>query len=149
MRHLLILFRDLRTHYTDAFRRTHFSIWQKLYVPLKWEWESLTPWMPKYLIQRAIHGYSDYDLCNFYGHLAQIIVSGLRDLKKDRHGYPGGLNNREEWDEILDKIIFGFRLMIDDEWWYIRDDGTIPDNPNIDIEDAKKYLMLYFEALWL
>lgn len=40
--------------------------------------------------------------------LSLLIVPMLKQLKEDSHGYPATLNSFEEWQGILDKMIWSF-----------------------------------------
>ena len=76
----------------------------------------------KYFIQRGRNGYSTRDIWSFDYYLSDIIIYGLKELKKVTHGYPSGMigiksiatedNDRglKEWKNILDKIIWTFEI---------------------------------------
>lgn len=79
----------------------------------------------KYFIQRARRGYSEKDTWNFDFYLAKIIYEGLEYLKKNKRGYPITIlpknvkdpnkdvdykANEKVWDEIMDKMIYAFKL---------------------------------------
>lgn len=73
--------------------------------------------------QRIIRGYSDCDKWNMYDYLQKLIPTMLQDLRDNRHGSPGYLGENytnaegilvndtchEEWDKILDYMIFLWR----------------------------------------
>ena len=83
---------------------------------------------PKYLVQRAIRGFSDEDVWNAYYFFAEIIVKVLSQLKKFNNSYPARLKNFKEWSKVLDKIITGFKLILENE------DRIL----TLNIEEAKK-----------
>lgn len=56
---------------------------------------------------RAKKGYSYIDTWSFDAYLCGVITGGLKELKNRHIGYPASLS-KEEWDEILGKIIDGF-----------------------------------------
>ncbi len=77
----------------------------------------------KYFIQRGRKGYSKKDIWSFDYHLSDIIINGLKDLKKIVHASPCGQigvqaisieenpeNDKDliEWKRILDEIIWTF-----------------------------------------
>lgn len=79
----------------------------------------------KYSWQRITKGYCDKDLWNIDGWFMDIMPNMLQQFKEKRHGSPGALGTdyvnadgilcndtcHQEWDEILDKMIFLFREM--------------------------------------
>lgn len=168
-------------HYKDAFSRDHFSIGQKLTVPLRWIVDDYYPWLPnplrglKYFWQRGTRGWSDYDLSGFDTHLAHIIASGIKALNESRHGMPMSIaynyakdpehpenwdhedNERasQAWGDILDKIVKGFEIMIEDEWWYKTPDGKEDPDPKTwakespEMEEALDLFREYFQSFWI
>jgi hypothetical protein len=61
----------------------------------------------KWFCQRGIRGYSDYDTWDMDYWFLNTVVPMLKSLRKNKHGYPGNIT-QEEWDNILDKMIFYF-----------------------------------------
>ena len=73
--------------------------------------------------QRIIRGYADCDKWNMYRYLQNLIPDMLQDIRDNRHGAPGYLGKNyaneegilvndtchEEWDRILDRMIFLWR----------------------------------------
>lgn len=73
--------------------------------------------------QRIVRGYADCDKWNMYRYLQNLIPDMLQDLRDERHGSPGYLGKNyanedgilvndtchEEWDKILDHMIFLWR----------------------------------------
>lgn len=73
--------------------------------------------------QRIVRGFSDYDVWEMFSFLQTIIPDMLQTLKNTRTGSPGYLGENytneegilvndtchEEWDEILDRMIFLWR----------------------------------------
>lgn len=62
----------------------------------------------KHARQRAKRGFSDYDWWNFNDYLSFVIIGGLEKFKTGS-GYPANLSGPDEWVEILDKMIDGFK----------------------------------------
>ncbi|MCM1257958.1 MAG: hypothetical protein NC307_08915 [Roseburia sp.] len=70
--------------------------------------------------QRIVRGYSDSDIWDMYGYLQTLLPDMLQNLKDNRHGSPDFLGENytndegilvnetchEEWDKILDRMIF-------------------------------------------
>lgn len=65
-------------------------------IEIKWFW------------QRGTRGYSDRDVWGIDDWFLNIIVPMLEQLKEVKHGYPSDLTS-EQWDEILDRMIFCFK----------------------------------------
>ena len=62
----------------------------------------------KYFCQRGIRGYSDRDVLGIDEWFLNIIVPMLEQLKETKLGYPSDLTS-EQWNDILDRIIFCFK----------------------------------------
>ena len=61
----------------------------------------------KYKKQRLKRGFDDSETWSLYTTIASFIVPRLKRFKKVNNGYPANLTE-EEWDTILDKMIFSF-----------------------------------------
>lgn len=112
----------------DHGERTLDKYWEKMELfneinPIPW-WISARYWLDKnnpsrayrqikWFIQRGKRGYADGDVWNFDSYLSSVIIGGLKDLRKNTHGYPSGLTEAE-WDETLARIIEGFSQTADD-----------------------------------
>ena len=73
--------------------------------------------------QRITRGYAECDKWGMYGYLQGLIPDMLQDMRDNRHGSPGYLGENyknkdgilvndtchEEWDKILDRMIFLWR----------------------------------------
>ena len=71
---------------------------------------------------------------------AQYVVPRLI-LFKERHcDHPSDLTN-DEWDNVLDKMIIGFRLIS-------KDTLTYTDKENKDIETGLDLFRKYYQDLW-
>lgn len=67
----------------------------------------------KWFCQRGKRGYSDMDVYSIDDWFLTVIVPMLRQLKETKHGYPSDLTP-EQWDKILDRMIFCFKEVNDD-----------------------------------
>jgi hypothetical protein len=67
---------------------------------------------PKQTTSIKIH---DYDTWNMDHTLALVILPMLKQLKETKHGYPHELSE-EEWDNILDEMIWAFKQKCRDNW---------------------------------
>lgn len=68
----------------------------------------------KYSIHRAKYGVSSIDCWDLDYYLNRVIYNSLQIYKKDTNGYPMNLSE-EEWNEILDKMIYYSGELLKDE----------------------------------
>lgn len=102
------------------------------YNPRYWRW--YTHWLDprnywreaKYFWQRGTRGWADCDVWSMDGHLCDIIVPMLQQLRENKLGFPESLITAEcpeeqaagKWDGMLEAMIKGFtagRCIISDE----------------------------------
>ncbi len=116
-------------------------VWFHCFYPLKpselrWKWTQL-----KSFFIRGRRGWAPMDVWNFDYYLSEVIRDGLIYLKKTTHGYPGSLKSPEEWEEILDKMIWTFDVAVKiqrSEWYLIREEECQPG-------EYEKFLIEYRE----
>ena len=65
----------------------------------------------RFFWQRRTKGYSDDETWDLDVRIARFVLPRLLRLKELQNGYPFDLTE-ESWDEILDKMIFSFELVI-------------------------------------
>lgn len=83
------------------------------------------------------------DTWNLDWAIAKFVHPRLVMYKKVTDGYPGTLESPEEWDEILDKMIFAFEAIIKDDFvLYSKESRKIIDE-GLDL--FRKY---YFDLWW-
>jgi hypothetical protein len=95
----------------------------------------------KWFIQRGKRGYADCDVWSFDHYLTDVFIGGIKQLKKNKHGYPitvvdekylgedghptdeGDRINAENWDNILQTIINTFETAskIENDHWYYQE----------------------------
>lgn len=61
----------------------------------------------KFCYQRVKYGWCDGDTWSIDMWFLNIIPQMIQQLKEEKHGYPGTMTE-EEWDKILDDMIFYF-----------------------------------------
>lgn len=101
----------------------------------------------------------DYDVWSLDHTLAVIILPALKELKKDNTGHPCGLDPiadvsefgncgkcgcEQKWDEILDKMIWSFKQIVED-------DEESHDNYkeyNERIQEGIELFGKYYRTLW-
>jgi len=84
-----------------------------------------------------------HDTWNMDRTLALIIHPMLVQLKETTHGYPVDLTE-QEWDDILDKMIWAFEQKNRDDW---EDDKGIKAHQER-MTNGFKLFGKYFESLW-
>ena len=106
---------------------------KKVWDSKELRWRIRQPWkLPrfvfenmKYSWQRITKGYCDKDLWNIDGWFMDIMPNMLQQFKENRNGSPSVLGSdyvnadgircndtcHEEWDKILDEMIFLFKEM--------------------------------------
>lgn len=62
----------------------------------------------KSFFQKIFRGYSNDELWNLDNTIAKWILPRLKAFKKDSIAFPADLDSPDEWDEILDKMIWSF-----------------------------------------
>ena len=71
---------------------------------------SVIPLNIKTFIQRGKRGWADSDTWSFDWYLTNIIIEGLKHLKKHKSGHPIEFQTSKEWTKVLDKIIKAFKI---------------------------------------
>jgi len=122
-----------------------------------WKWYNYVIWWVRYgiwnkvrdlswqipnIYSRMRRGWGKADTWEFCDYLSDVIVGGLKHLKKIKHGYPATFDsktnkleyNEKRWDKILDEIIWTFEVAQ-------KMDDTIRYLPTEEWSD-KKYLRL-------
>lgn len=62
----------------------------------------------KHFFQRLINGWSDDETWSLDITVSDYLVPRLKRLKELKHGHPSCFQTMEEWNEILDKMIYAF-----------------------------------------
>lgn len=70
----------------------------------------------KWWFQKKRRGWSDKEIWNLDNTIVEWLVPRLKEFKKITQGYPGNLESFEQWQDILDEMIFGFEWK-DNEWY--------------------------------
>lgn len=69
----------------------------------------------KWFFQKLFKGYSDSELWNFDYTMAKWILPRLKRFKKDSISFPAELETPDKWDEILDKMIWSFDYIVNQD----------------------------------
>jgi len=111
----------------------------------------------KWFFQKLFRGYSDCDIWGLDYHLAKLILKRLKAFYNGgkRCGYPGHLENEQEWNHILEEMIFAFEYVLGDysfnrKFW--KDDSTKLENKARQAEQryikGMHFFAEYFNNLW-
>lgn len=93
---------------------------------------------PRYKMNKEL-GFAQFETWNLYYSLALEIYPRLCYFREIAGAYPLGLNEKE-WDEILDKMIKAFKLILTDNRY--RDEDTEA------IEEGLRLFAKWYLALW-
>ena len=68
----------------------------------------------KWFFQRIFRGYSDHDMFNFYEFLlGKKVLPYLKIwVKSKRHGHPVEFETMEDWNKVLDEIVWAMEELI-------------------------------------
>jgi hypothetical protein len=96
-------------------------------------WLTLKTRPIKFLWQRYTRGYSDSNLWNLDGFLANLLLNCIRDFRNNAQaGYPCHFETYEDWDAVLAEMEAGFlaaKRISEDAWM----------NEKIDAKDWKQW----------
>lgn len=113
----------------------------------------------KHFLQRKIinayniitRGFSDEELWALNETIAKFIIPRLKRLQEVKHGYPSNIT-QEEWDDILNKIIRAFEIvLIEDDFYGHGNVDEWQEHRKIYDKKKKEGLELfakYFDNLW-
>lgn len=99
--------------------------------------------------QKKKHGiptFKDSEVWDLDIVLAQYILPRLKRFKKvNVNSHPGTLSSLEEWHEIIDKMIWSFERIVNDDWAYEtnRRKEQVPR-----YEEGMQLFAKYFLDLW-
>lgn len=113
----------------------------------------------KWKLQKIFRGYSDIEMWNLDDTISKWIVPKLKTFKSITQGYPASLDTFEEWQDMLDEMIFGFEWPANETEWYTKNvfylTGDAKEEKRKEFEAmndrAKKGRMLFaahFNGLW-
>jgi hypothetical protein len=68
-------------------------------------------------------GFSDTETWGLDNVILEFTLPRLKRFRQIEHCYPNSLNSRAEWNDILDKMINGIELYLEDSWDKNADEG--------------------------
>jgi len=99
------------------------------------------PRQARWTEQREARGFDDTELWNLDFTIARFVLPRLKAFKTMGHGYPGNLTF-DEWNTILDKMIFSFEYAANDDKLF--GDSEFHETVN----EGMQYFADYFFHLW-
>lgn len=98
--------------------------------------------------ERVENGFSTYDWWNFCDYMAWVNVQALERFKAGA-GYPGNLNNMDEWQAELDIMIAGFNahMRFSNLDYDFRDEAAVDELIRVKDEGLALYAKR-FSSLW-
>lgn len=69
----------------------------------------------KYKKQRIERGFDDTELWNLNTSIAKYVLPRLIEFKKMNNGYPANFDNFEDWIDVIDKMIYSFDHIVNQE----------------------------------
>lgn len=103
----------------------------------------------KLLYQKLVRGWSDADTWSLDVTTSEFLLPRLKRFKELKIGYPSCLNSEEEWDEILNKMIFSFQECKED--FCERVCNMTPEERKVREQRIQEGLDLFskhFQSLW-
>ena len=85
-----------------------------------------------------------FDTWNMDHTLAMIIVPMLKQLKETTHGYPSNFSSHDEWNAVLDEMIWAFEAIVRDEYILADDYKATMDR----IQRGTELFGKYYTNLW-
>lgn len=91
----------------------------------------------RWIWQKITRGFTDCDLWDLDHTIAKFVLPRLKAFKKQLHGYPSGLDEKQ-WDAIIGKMIVAFEHIIkEDDWTHAKE-----------VDEGLELFGLYFQNLW-
>lgn len=97
----------------------------------------------KYFFQKLIRGYSDKEIRNLDITISKLVLPRLKAFKKFKRTQPG-IISEEEWDQVLDDIIYSLDVISNDTFSKTKEEY-------IDwgkVDDGLELFGKYFRDLW-
>lgn len=102
----------------------------------------------RYVKQLKTNGFSDTETWGLYSVITQFVLPRLIRFKEITCAYPTDLTS-EQWNEILDKMIFAFQWIEEDasDYYFKLSNGQRNENDK-KCEEGLKLFAEYFRGLW-
>jgi len=124
----------------QAVRSDWESIWESVQ---RWPWKI---WRSiKFFYQRRTRGFDDSETWSLDTSLSRLIVPRLKRFKELLDGHPAEMTF-EEWNEIIDEMIWSFEWFANEKRWDLTNEEEI-----MQLKRAEAGIHLfakYFDSLW-
>lgn len=97
----------------------------------------------RFFFQRLVRGWDDSDTWSLNTTIAEFIYPRLKRFKAIKNSTPVGMNFNE-WDDIINKMLFAFGLEI---YEFSDKKGNVAEEIGLDVEEYNKYDS-YFHTCW-
>lgn len=101
--------------------------------------EGFDKYDPRYQIDKEL-GFAQFETWGLYHSLALEIYPRLCYFREHTLAYPAEVDSEEEWDEILDKMIRAFKLILIDDR---RDDKKFKE-----VKEGLRLFAKWYLVLW-
>jgi len=86
--------------------------------------------------------FSNKELWDLDHTMATFILPRLIKFREINQGHPGNLKTQEQWNEILDKMIYSFQRIVDGA-------DAIDEQSHDNIDEGLQLFGKYFRSLWI
>ena len=97
--------------------------------------------------QRIVKGYDDSETYSFFYDHTEWVLPRLKRFQELKFGYPPSLSE-EEWDDIIDRMIVAFELIIEEDMDFDPYEETRFENRRKQIEEGLMLFAKWHRHLW-
>lgn len=137
----------------------NLSLWDKTTLPFYKARHKVKDayWKARYGFQRMFKGYDNVDTFDIFSKFVERYKKIIKELRDNHYGYPGTITN-EEWDNILDTMLYHLHYMEEDN--VIKElEKDVPENWSVSLRTVNdvmekhkngffKLFSEYFYSLW-
>jgi hypothetical protein len=99
----------------------------------------------KFFVQRCVRGWDDSQTWNLDYELAKFIAPRLKRFRELNVCHPMEMTS-EEWDSTIDKMIFAFEKLSDDDYKWSYDNNQ--EEIHKKVEEGRDLFHKYYYNLW-
>ena len=115
--------------YLRGLMDARFTLWDRITIPfytIKRKVRDIY-WEIRYGFQRMFKGYDSVDTFDTFDKFIQRYTKILKEYRKHHYGFPMEFENSEEWDKIIDEMLYHLHYM-DEETVTKELEKDVPDN---------------------
>jgi len=102
----------------------------------------------KHKLKLQKYGFSDSETWSLYNPIAEFTIPRLVRFRKINIGYPGNFKSIDEWNVLLDDMIFAFVWALENEDWPEVLNKTEEKKHWVRYRKGMRYFTQYFMHLW-